>query len=209
MSWCWTTVAPMISAGKDVIVAIAAAVTAGVAILGLKKWQQELYGKANFEVARGLAKAAFNLRSQIASARSTVRKGSEFPADYDERSADPRAHAKAYAHLFQARWAPVSQALVEFQAQALEAEALWGGEFVDLVNELRRCAHTLLIAMEAVIDDQMAGGDHFRADPKFAQLMRSQLYAASKDESNALTRDVARVVTAIEAKLRPHLARRK
>lgn len=54
MSMDLATIGSYISIGKDVTVAFAAIVTARVAVVGLRKWRDELRGKAHFEAARNL-----------------------------------------------------------------------------------------------------------------------------------------------------------
>jgi hypothetical protein len=54
-----------ISTLKDIILAIAAIVTATVAALGLKKWCEELRGRADFDVARGLIRATYKVRTNF------------------------------------------------------------------------------------------------------------------------------------------------
>jgi hypothetical protein len=47
---------------KDLALAGAAVVTAWVAVRALQKWREELRGKTDFEIARGLARAMYKLR---------------------------------------------------------------------------------------------------------------------------------------------------
>ena len=60
----------IITAAKDVVLGLAAAVTASVAVVGLKRWRRELRGKADSEAARALSRVTYNLRDQIALCRS-------------------------------------------------------------------------------------------------------------------------------------------
>ena len=57
---------------KDIIIALAAITTAAVAIYGITSWRRELSGKANFEVARNLAKAIYLLRDEISYCRDPI-----------------------------------------------------------------------------------------------------------------------------------------
>jgi hypothetical protein len=67
---------------KDIALAGAACITAYVAFTGLEKWQKELRGKANFDVARKLAKSVYMLRDQISYCRSPFVAAAEFPEGY-------------------------------------------------------------------------------------------------------------------------------
>ena len=64
------TLSEVISIGKDIFLAIAAAITAIVAVMGLRSWSRELKGKAEFEAARNLALATYKLRDALRECRS-------------------------------------------------------------------------------------------------------------------------------------------
>src|SRR5260370_33027340 len=91
---------------KDVAVAIAAAVTATVAVKGLSSWNRELKGKANFDVARALAKATYKLRDDIKNCRSPFLSVREFPNDYGSHQGGDtdRPEAAAVAHVYSNSW---------------------------------------------------------------------------------------------------------
>jgi len=54
---------------KDIVLGLAAIVTATVAWLGLQSWRKELRGKADFDVARGLLRATSAARFRCAQPR--------------------------------------------------------------------------------------------------------------------------------------------
>jgi len=139
---------------KDVCLSVAAIVTASVAIYGLRSWKKELSGKANFEVARGLIRSTYRLRDEISYGRSPFTSAHEFPKGYDPLNKAPEKEAEAWSHVFTNRWKPIAEAVQEFDAQTLEAEALWGSDIKDMSFELRRCATTLRVAMEAVVSNE-------------------------------------------------------
>jgi hypothetical protein len=94
------TVVEWISIVKDLLVALAAATTATVAVLGLNKWSTELRGRTRFEVSRGLLLATYPLRDEVQSCRSPFVRGQEFPPGYKgptkstaEEERDAWAHA--------------------------------------------------------------------------------------------------------------------
>ncbi|GAI21627.1 unnamed protein product, partial [marine sediment metagenome] len=162
-----------------------------------------------FEVARGLARATYKLRDDLTAARSRFVSGTEYPQDYDDKEKDPEAAAKAWAHVFTKRWAPVSKALIEFETQSLEAEALWGTGITTEVDRFRRCAHTVFVSYESILDDKRAGGDHFKHDANFGKLTRSQAFGSLDDKDNQLSVEILNSVSALEEKLKPHLARKR
>jgi hypothetical protein len=96
-------VASLISGGKDLAIAGAAVTTAIVAYRGLQKWREELRGKADFEVARGLVRATFKLRDEIQSCRSPLIRGAEYPQGYQTSNANQPADARVEADALRQR----------------------------------------------------------------------------------------------------------
>lgn len=196
---------------KDLALAAAALVTAWVAVQGLQKWREELRGKTDFEVARALARATYKVRDELPACRAPLIRSSEFPADYNwPPPAHPQNHvaeANAYAHVYNNRWKPVIAALREFDAQRLEAEALWGPEIRKDAEAQHKCATTVLVSIDSIIDNERAGGAHFETDKKFARTTRSQAHASPTATDNPLSNEITAAVFAIECRLSRHLKR--
>lgn len=196
---------------KDFALGGAAVVTSWVAVQGLQKWRDELRGKTNFEVARGLARATYKVRDELAACRTPLIRSAEYPAGYQAPApgAPPNRakEASALAYVYNNRWKPVTEALREFDAQKLEAEALWGSEIREGTEALHRCATTVFVAIESILDDARAGGAHFESNREFGRRTRSQAHASLTATDNPLSNDIAAAVSAIENKLRGHLKR--
>ena len=203
------TCTEIITAIKDVLIGGAAIATASVAVIGLKSWSRELRGRADFEVARGLIRATYKLRDELRACRAPFIRAQEFPEGYynPAGTSTPENEAQAWAHVYKNRWQPVWGALQEFDAQTLEAEALWGSEIRAKTDELRECVAELNAAIDAVISDKASGGRDFEIDKEFGRKMRSTVSASGSDEKNELTKKIAKAVTGIEDKVRPHLKR--
>ena len=142
--------------------------------------------------------------------RSPLIRGAEYPPGYQtpdpNHHANARIEAEALAHVYQNRWQRVSTALQEFDSQTLEAEALWGADIRGSAHALRGCAHTLFVAIEAIIEDK-AAGDHFEHNREFGRRMRANAHAPATAPDNALSNEIAAAVSALETKLRDHLTR--
>ncbi|HEY4144593.1 hypothetical protein [Pinirhizobacter sp.] len=140
---------------KDLIVAVAAIVTSTVAVVtatvawkGLSRWKHEQAGKVHFEVARQLARATYRLRDAMNDARNSFTSAAEFPPDYDAMNDMGEEKAKAWAHVFTNRFAPLREAVSELQTMGLEAEVLWGDEVKQKVTALVQCVGLLRFAMQ-------------------------------------------------------------
>ena len=113
----------LLSIIKDFTISCAAIVTAYVAYTGLEKWQKELRGKANFEVARALIKSVYKLRDEIGYCRSPFISAHEFPDGYMgvRGNHSNEEEGEAWAHVYTKRWEPVGKTIQEFDAAVLEA----------------------------------------------------------------------------------------
>lgn len=192
---------------EHVAVAIAAAITGTVAVLGLQSWRKELQGRADFEVARNMVRAAYKLRDTLASCRSPFTAAHEFPPGYGgtmgKRSAEEEGDAWAY--VYKNRWTPVWNALQDFDAHTLEAEALWANDIRKETDAMRKCVGKLIAAIEAYISNKYAGSEHFK-DREFAKEVQAYIWATKEDE-NPLSKAIKEAVHGIEEQVRPHLKR--
>jgi len=193
---------------KDALVAIAAAITAIVAVIGLSNWNRELRGKAAFDVARSLARAMYKLRDEIRDCRSPFISGSEFPestgSQLSQRSS--REDANALSHVYRNRWKYVADALEAFDTCTLEAEAMWGANIRSKTDAFRQCLRELRVAIDAVIDDKAQSGENFKTDRDFAKDMRGKV-SSSSGTDNPLTQRIDSSIEGIENELRPYLRR--
>jgi hypothetical protein len=201
------TTATAVGVGKDITLAIAAALTSAVAVIGLRSWRRELRGKADFTTAQDMARAMYKLREAMATCRAPWFDVSEFPPGYDGRSKVWSDEAKAYTYLFQNRWTPVWEAAKAFDVAISDAEVLWGSAIRSKANDLKACVVTLRASIDAYIRNKAEGGSHFETDERYAALIQSEVTSPREEVDNPLTRRIDSAVSAIEADLRPHLSR--
>ena len=103
-------------------------------------------------------------------------------------------------HVHKNRWVPVSEALQDFDARGLEAEALWGSEFCNSTDKLRKPINNLYLAIESSF------GNDFRKDSEFAKTIRSTMVAKS-DAGDQLSQSITEAIDEIEKKVRPHIGK--
>jgi hypothetical protein len=202
----------IITGFKDLCLAGAAITAAYVAIRGLRRWQMELTGKADFELARSVMKSVYTLRNEITYARSPLIKHNEFPEDYDrclkKSDRDPHQEAEAWHHVYANRWRYVSEALNEFEVQILEAEALWGADTKEKLIELRKCATGLRVAMDCMIGNYAESDQSFANDKEYEASVRAEVSDThSERRPNKYTKNLQSAVSEIESAIHPHLAR--
>lgn len=194
---------------QDALLGIAAVITATVALFGLIIGRRELQTRAEFDVARKLIRATYRLRDAVQTFRSPLIRQSEFAKGHEDgiASKTPEETATAYAGMYENRWIPVWDAVQEFDAHTLEAEALWGKPMRTQTDKLRQCVIELYTAVEAVLEDKAQQGDDFKADKVFAKEMRSTVSGLRTDNKNEFSKKTA-AINAIEEQVRPHLRRK-
>ncbi|MBB6185749.1 hypothetical protein [Rhodanobacter sp. MP7CTX1] len=168
--------------GKDVLVAGAAVLASCVTWHGINSWRREQRGKADFEVARALARALYAYRDAVTEARQGVIRTSEHPPASDSvREASPQQRAEFYAHVFEGRLKPLNAAAVELEAARNEAEALWGAKARTLVNAALECKGELRGAMWAYVANEQPDGEHFddHGISGFADMVRMTVFDAT------------------------------
>ncbi|NID04236.1 hypothetical protein HBF26_05020 [Luteibacter jiangsuensis] len=169
-----------ISVFKDVVVAIAAGVTAVVAARGFSRWRAEDQGKADFDLARRALKALFTYKLEFARARSPVLWVAELivsPGDDDHET-----KAKALARAYGRRLEPLRAAAVNLETIQTEVEGLWGAEAGKAVQRVLRTYVVLTSSIDAVIANARSGGEDFRADRDFGREMRENVSASGTPE---------------------------
>ncbi|MEN8819811.1 MAG: hypothetical protein ABF271_01755, partial [Abyssibacter sp.] len=138
---------PAVSMTKDVCLAAAACIASYVAITGLHSWREQTKGEHSFQTAQKLAVATFALRERI----NHYRSAQFFPHEFEKDDANAKAPAPReesigrWQRAYSRRWKSVWDKLAEFNAAALEAEALWGSAVTPLTEELAYCSEILWV----------------------------------------------------------------
>jgi len=194
---------------SDGAVGLAALGTAWVASKGVDAWSRELRGRAQFETARALFRSVLKLRDALQAARSPYILNEEFSEAYRAAGSkrDTATVVDGYAHMFSTRWAPVWEAYSGVEAQALEAEALWGAKTRSKADDVRAVVRLASSAVHAYLDNLRADNGHFESNPEFERKVRSEVFATHPDDDNALSKRLRDAVKAVEDELQPHLRR--
>ena len=196
----------IISLNKDIIVILAAIGTLIVARKGLETWSREIKGKADFEVTRNLSRSVYKLRDEIKKSRSPWVSSHEFPEGYNPMKKTSDLEAQAYSFIYSNRWKSVATALQNFEAQAFEAEALWGSGIKEKTDEFRQCARNLQVSFEADIQNRANDGQDYKSDREYGEIVRDAIWAIH-DETNSLTLKIDSAISDIEKEIRPHSKR--
>lgn len=192
---------------KDIVLGLCALGTVSVAVYGVKSWARELKGKADFEIARHLIRAVYKFRDEIEFSRSPMILPNEFPENYDPHNRASKYKAESWSYVLSNRWKPVVEAVYELDAQGLEAEALWGADIKQLIQDLRKNAQLLRVGMQAVVDHEMQDNENFECDSDLAKKMRSRVWKSMREENDEITLSINSAIGKLEQYVRPHLKR--
>jgi hypothetical protein len=188
------------------IATIAAAV---VATMGLHTWKRQLFGNSNYELSRRLLRSAYRLREAIQFVRNplmlagemaTARKAAGLGTTPPPGTDDPSVELA-----YQSRWQKVVDARVEFDAELLEAEALWGPEIRQRADDLFRCIGRLNFSLSQWLDarQRRARGEPLLQHDGGERIM--DVMYDSGGGSNKYSDELRAAFERIEATIRPRL----
>jgi hypothetical protein len=128
---------------KDCITILSTATIAIIAIIGLTTWKKQLKGKTEYELARRLLRAVYEVRDAIGAVRNPFASAAEISISLQEANIeieprDPEFNAKSQSALYQRRWKKVQEALGELDLEEFEAEVIWGHGIKEKILVLRR-----------------------------------------------------------------------
>lgn len=198
-----------ISIAKDISTVVAALTAAIVAVLGLQAWKKQLKGKVEYELARRVLRAAFDVRGAIRFVRNPVQMGGEIEravkeagVDIDSKGAEFRA--KSQAAVYQGRWKKVNEAMSELDIELTEAEVSWGPEIQNRAKPLRECIGKLVSKIWLYIDNLEQPRD--QSDSNERKEIRQVIYLQSEDpDKDTFASEVNRAVDNIAEFLTPYL----
>jgi|GEM_PF-1966518 len=200
------------SAIADWVVAAAAGLGALTAWKGLNAWQVQQKWSLDTQLAHRILVLIYRHKDALAGVRhpaiwsgETVDavKGKELPNDRDHR------RFIETAAVYEKRWSKVAEVRAELYSQMLEAQALWGDSFKDLLLPLWKLEVELLGVVRTYLDsmDRNSSADMRRAMSKIHREKRDILYDMH-DETDEFRTDYARELVPIEATLRSKLGRK-
>lgn len=140
-----------ISALKDVILTGTALFGAAVAFRGLRTWERQLTGSADYDLARRILRLTYRLRDATNQLRSSVIWAYEMPEPPQNEAQRMSSTQQSYYGLqraYQVRWQKVSAIWSELQTELLEADVLWGKELQDKFAAVFQLQDKLYVAMK-------------------------------------------------------------
>lgn len=180
-----------ISISKDIALAITAIVGSYVGISGLKTWERQLKGNAEYDLARRLLKCTYQWRDAIQQVRNPLGIG-----------------GAETSNEYQKRWDGVSNAKNELYTDLIEAEAIWGKDiYENLFTPLLKLQYKLLL----VVQDYLGSfsPDISREERLDLQKKKHEnwniLFGSPLDIEDKYTQDINIAIEKIESFLKPYI----
>jgi len=168
----------LIQDARNVIMGVSAIFACFIAFSGLSAWKREHVGKAEYELARRWLREVYRVRDAFVDLRNPFIPSHEFRVaarENDEKAVADAAPLEPYfirdkqerlECVYGRRWRIFSEVMRGFEAEALEAEVLWGQDLADAATEVRRVVARISIATTEYLSLRM-DGDVKPTDPEF------------------------------------------
>jgi len=195
--WLW------LGDSKEQIVSISALIGVTVAVSGLRTWRKELKGKSEYQKAKDVLKAVYNVRPGFVRVRLPWMDGSEYPKALLDQDGNvmPGRRPDAIMYAYQMRMKVLGEAFKDLEQQTMEAQVEWGSDFQNLIIPLRQCWAELGTAVQQHLEMERSGPDHLA--PEERREVRAKLYYAGDNDS--FTMKIEKAISGFEERLRPHI----
>jgi hypothetical protein len=141
------------------LAAVAAFIGAFVAWRGLKSWRRQLTGRTEYELARRLCRAVYQVRQEIRIVRNPVIFPWEAMLARQEAGIEDgtpfMVGNKDIVAVYDSRWRQLVIAISNLEVESLEAEVLWGKDVIVRLKPLRDCVTKLRINLNRYIDARL------------------------------------------------------
>lgn len=193
---------------KDAATGLAAIGAVWIGALGLRTWSAQLKGKTEYDLARRILRAVYEVRVRIGYVRNPFMSAGEIATAFEAAGIEDTgdgAHERASELVYAQRWNKLADAMSDLEVESLEAEVLWGPDVRQTISGLKRRAAELYVAIQRELRWK-SGTGLGRVDPDGVEKNDRILYMTSIDpEQDEFAADVNRAVAEAEAVLRPHL----
>lgn len=213
---------------QPIVVSLAALVGIGFGVIGayvglrgLSTWRRQLTGNVEFDVARRVLKAVFQVQDGIEYVRTPVTLQGEvesakkkYPEATPEKNPDEFAQHDFFARfnremelVFQMRWEEVTKPYQDLRVALLEARALWGEDAAKVADGLTKLTNELLFAVSTHYEAKRTGVENRMGGEEAVRQSRIT-HRVGNPEDDVFGKQVKDVVNDIEKYFAPHLRRK-
>ncbi len=191
-----------VSAVANFVTAIAALGALAVAVVGLSTWKKQLRGNAEWETARRLLRAAYEVKGALWWLRKLMRLEEEGPPDLD--AGRGAANAAPSARI-DTQWARVQQAMAELSVAQADAVVIRGKEVYRATTDLCGCS----LKMAHRLRNVEGGRGHLPVDERGQDIPKETVVSIMIDADDDFDRELKAAVEKVEAFTQPILGRRR
>lgn len=202
------TCAEIIAVAKDVIVATASVVAAGVAFYGVNTWRRQSWYARNQELGRRILISLYRYRDALQGVRSPFMAGSEMVPDTIEgegKSDGEEIRHRGLRNAYSRRWKRVDESRNELHADLIEAEAIWGRDLKNQFGRIFELQGTLLANLSLWLnqtDPEKDWGSHPDKE-KVVRAAEQYVYDEGLDDKpSEFTQQLNQVVQDLEAEVK-------
>lgn len=197
---------------KDIIVSTSALAVAFFAYRGLNRWQEELKGKSEYQLAKNVLQSVYKVREAFKSVRNVAIYSYEYPTELVLESGHVAQKDKAQAtmHVYHERFKNLDSAFVELEDLFIQALVEWGSEKQDLIVDMRKQRSELLVAIQTLIDGYREPGSNSWMTQDERKRQNCVLYYTGENSKySEFSDEVNLAVNGFDKWLRPHINRSK
>jgi hypothetical protein len=203
----------VISAVADSITAIAALAAMGVAVAGLRTWRHQLRGQSEYDLARRLLRAAYDVREQMQSVRGPFVSVQEMERAFEAANIEPDSRGviddpRTDELVYNRRFVPVYEAVSKLNVELLEAEVLWGTSVRESARPLNESVKELRTSIRKYLLMKRDAERLVRLNEEERETLMDVVYQSSADPADdPFSARVQKGISVLEDFLRPHLMR--
>lgn len=203
-----TTAKEVVPLVKDFVLTVAAIVAGYVGIKGLGTWRRQLRGNTEYQLAKTLLTAIYELREAVSNVRHPFMHYSREPElaqeklkELSEREREWHSLAQAY----QKRWAPVAAAKAKIEANILEAEVVWGRDILTKAEPLNKLIGELFWALQEHLEVMHPNYRNEKPEPEEKRKRREIMYEFGDADKDEYKKQLQKLIADIECELKPHI----
>lgn len=200
-------IAPLTTFVKDVVVAISAATATFFAYKGVDTWRKELKGKSEYELAKDVLLAVYQVREAFKCVRNPFIMTYEYPEEMTHANGHLKSEKnyEGMQHVYQERWKKMTIAFAALEDKNLEALVEWGSEHQAIINPLRTCRNLLLIAIHDMLGQAKYKDAWETTSRQIQDNKKSILHMYDDPDLDKFTPEINAAIQLFENWLRPHL----
>jgi hypothetical protein len=200
---------PYLSCIKDLVTIVSLLIAGYVAFKGLHTWRSQLKGTVEYELAKRLLKATYQLRNELQNTRNPLIMAGETEAALKEAKLDIKSTEKDFqatsmAAVYKIRWKYVVDAYKAFELEVLEAEVIWGPEAKRITSIISKNILELSSALNLYLSDIQSEGKYLDYHGK-ENIMKIVFSMALTPGEDIYLNDLFIAIKSIEDFVKPHL----